>query len=136
MAKVQGHSRAATPELRFWALFAVVFALLAQALFPAQVMAQTGRDGPALVFCTGGADTAVVDAAGKVTIKHKSVNGLKCADCVLASITAVHASEPPTVPAVYSVAHIDFIPAVAASPVKARAPPRPFSCGPPVSLLG
>jgi hypothetical protein len=135
MAKVQGYFSTATPELRFWALFAVVFALLTQAFFPAQVMAQTGRDGPALVFCTGN-DTPITDANGKI-VKHKSgVDGLKCADCVLASITAVQAAEAPTVPAVYTVAHIDHVASIASSPVKARAPPRPFSCGPPASLLG
>ncbi len=133
MVKMQARSRAATPELRFWALFAVVFALLTQAFFPAQVMAQPSRDGPALVFCSGGSDTATIDPTGK--IKHKLVNGLKCADCVLASITAVQTSEPPVIPVVYTIAHADLAPSVAASPVKARAPPRPFSCGPPV-LLG
>jgi hypothetical protein len=136
MAKVQGHSSAPTPELRFWACFAVVFALLTQAFFPAQVMAAPGRDGTELVFCTGN-DTLSIDASGKITLKHKSgVNGLKCADCVLASITAVQAAEPPAVPVVYTVAHIDHVLSIAASPVQARAPPRPFSCGPPASLLG
>lgn len=136
MAKGQGHFSEAMPELRFWACFAVIFALFAQAFFPAQVMAQTGRDGSAIVFCTGSGDTAVIDASGKITITHKSgVNGLKCADCVLASITAVQPVEAPTVPVVYSVVHIDPVVIAAASPVKARAPPRPFSCGPPALLL-
>ena len=132
MAKVQRHLRAATPELRFWACFAVVFALVAQAFFPAQVMAAPGRDGPAFVFCTGN-EAPALDAHGK--IKHKSgVDGLKCADCVLASITAIQATEPLAIPVVYTVAHVDHVPSAAASPVQARAPPRPFSCGPPVSL--
>ncbi|HVZ28898.1 MAG TPA: hypothetical protein VG839_00795, partial [Asticcacaulis sp.] len=131
---VQGYLRAAAPELRFWALFAVIFALVAQGFFPAQVMARPGHDGPALVFCTGN-DTPVIDASGKITLKHKQgVNGLKCADCVLASLTAVQASKPAAIPVVYTVMHVAHAPSIAASPVKARAPPRPFSCGPPVSL--
>lgn len=133
MAKGQGYIRAATPELRFWACFAVVFALFAQAFFPAQVMAQPGRGDSAIVFCTGN-DAPVIDAGGKIVTHKSGVNGLKCADCVLASITAVQAAEVPVVPVVYTVAHVDHVAAIAASPVKARAPPRPFSCGPPTLL--
>ena len=122
------------PELKFWACFAVVMALLTQVFFPPQVMAAEGAHGPTMVLCAAGVDAApIVDPVlAKVLKLHKSgLQGLKCANCVLASITAVTTPDQTFVPAVYAVAHADFRPAARVIPVGARAPPRPFSCGPP-----
>ena len=122
------------PELRFWACFAVAMALLTQVFFPPQVMAADTAHGTAMVLCSGGMDAAPI--AGPVLVKvlklHKSgLQGLKCANCVLASITAVVTPDHSFVPVVHTAARADFRPAAVTASVGARAPPRPFSCGPP-----
>ncbi len=122
------------PEFRFWACFAVVMALLTQVFFPPQVMAADTAHGPSAVLCSAGLDAAPI--ADPVLLKalhlHKSgLQGLKCASCVLASITAIATPDQTFVPIVYAVAHADYRPATMTAPVGARAPPRPFSCGPP-----
>ena len=123
------------PELKFWACFAVVMALLTQVFFPPQVMAAETANGPAMVLCSAGLDAAPIAAdpvLAKVVKLHRSgLQGLKCANCVLASITAVIPPSPTFTPVVHSVARADFRPAARSIPVGARAPPRPFSCGPP-----
>jgi hypothetical protein len=123
------------PELRFWACFAVVMALLTQVFFPPQVMAAETANGPAMVLCSAGLDGAAIVAdplLAKVVKLHKSgLQGLKCANCVLASITAVTTPDATFIPAVYAAARADFRPAIMAAALGSRAPPRPFSCGPP-----
>jgi len=128
------HSRT-IPEVRFWALFAVVLALVTQVLFPAQLMAMPTADGKVVMLCADGLGQPMVDtAATKLTqspVKKPGIAGLKCSQCVLASITAIAAPTPAFQPAVYAVSHAEFTPDAGRSPVKARAPPRPHSCGPP-----
>ena len=122
------------PELRFWACFAVVLALLTQIFFPPQVMAADTAHGTAMVLCSGGMDAAPIadPLLVKVLKLHRSgLQGLKCANCVLASITAVVTPDQSFVPVVHDMVRADFRPAAVTSPVGARAPPRPFSCGPP-----
>ncbi len=135
MATRARQSVSAHPELKFWACFAVVMALLTQVFFPPQVMAAETGHGMAAVLCSGGLDAAPIAAdpvLAKVLKLHKpGLQGLKCANCVLASITAVATPDATFVPVVYAIAHTDFRPATVAAPVGARAPPRPFSCGPP-----
>ncbi|MGZ3306359.1 MAG: hypothetical protein ACXU8U_10915 [Asticcacaulis sp.] len=125
-------------EVHFWACLIVALALLAQVFFPPQVMAATTDHGTTMVLCTGGMDAApIVDPALAKVIKavHKSgLQGLKCANCVLASITAIVTPDQSFIPAVYGVTHIVRRPAERLTPVHARAPPRPFSCGPPLSF--
>ncbi len=121
----------AIPDVRFWACFAVVFALLTQAFFPVQVMAAPGQ-GMRFVLCTEGAAPAADTISQKLFGKAKpGLMGLKCANCVLASITALPVPAPVSVPVVYTSHRLVFQTAVTASPVRARAPPRPYSCGPP-----
>ncbi len=123
-------------DVRFWALFAVVMALLTQALFPPQVMAATGEHGTRFVLCTAGIDSApIVDKTAIKLFKaqHKGLNGLKCANCLVASVTAIAAPPVQVQPVFYTIGHADFRPVAVRTPVKARAPPRPFSCGPPSS---
>lgn len=121
-------------ELTFWACFAVVFALLSQALFPPQVMA--APDGMRFVLCSAMADAApVIDTtAEKIAAAHdksKGYQGLKCADCVVASVTAIPAPAAASVPVRYAAMVTTQPVAPARAPVGARAPPRPFSCAPP-----
>jgi hypothetical protein len=134
MTTRMSQANALPSELRFWACFAVVMALLTQVFFPPQVMAADTAHGTAMVLCSGGMDAAPI--ADPVLVKvlklHKSgLQGLKCANCVLSSITGVVTPHQDFVPVLHNVAHADFRPAAVSSPVGARAPPRPFSCGPP-----
>lgn len=120
--------RKLVPEVRFWACFAVVFALLGQALFPVQALALT-MDHGAFVLCN---DTTAEAVSGKASSTNKSdLMGLRCADCVLASITAIQTPVRSIEPVVYTIAYAELKPAVERAPIKARAPPRPHSCGPP-----
>ena len=120
-------------EVRFWALLAVVMALFTQVLFPPQVMAMPSPHGVQMVLCTSGMDSQpIVDKVViKSPVKKPGLAGLKCAQCVLASITAITTPQPVFQPAVYEISHANFTPASRRSPIKARAPPRPHSCGPP-----
>ncbi len=122
--------------VRFWTCFAVVMALFTQILFPPQGMAVETASGTRFFLCSAGVDGApIADAATVKLFKalgHKSgLQGLKCANCVLASVTAVTAPDMVFTPAVYTVTHADFKPVPDMSAAKARAPPRPHSCGPP-----
>lgn len=127
---------AAKAEVRFWACFAVVLALLCPFLFPVQASAQA-MSGFMLCVEQAGAPAAVdTVAAQKIAdaTKDKAYQGLKCADCVLASLTAITTPSPQIVPVVYTVEHVSLAPAANAVTVRARAPPRPHSCGPPSEI--
>lgn len=135
MGRSLAKSGTLTSEVHFCACFAVVLALLTQMFFPPQVMAADTAHGQTMVLCSSGVEAApIVDSAlAKIVKLHKSgLQGLKCANCALASITAIQPPDTTFVPAVYAVAHVDFRPVATASPVQARAPPRPFSQGPPL----
>ncbi|MDI7774525.1 hypothetical protein [Asticcacaulis sp. EMRT-3] len=126
-------------EVRFWALVVVALALFTQVLFPPQVMAVESESGQRLVLCSSGIDSQPIVEPGLAKILNidthkKGLQGLKCADCVLASLTAIQTPVQTYVPAVYRVEHIAFCPLQRTSPVKARAPPRPYSCGPPSQI--
>lgn len=130
-------TQAIKTEVRFWACFAVAFALLAQVLFPVQAMANAS--GQRFMLCaeqsdtTPQADTLAAELVSK-TVKKDSYQGLKCADCVLASITAIEAPVIYIEPAIYRAVAAIVTPERIATPVKARAPPRPHSCGPPSQI--
>jgi len=136
MARAQFHPGHSGPEVTFWACFAVVLALFTQALFPPQVMAAETVHGTTFVICRAGADASpIADSSVIKTLKaphgKNGLQGLKCADCVLHSVTGIVAPDATYVPAVYAVSHAELTPLLKASPIKARAPPRPHSCGPP-----
>ena len=123
------------PELRFWVCICVVFALLTQVFFPMQAMAAPGDTR--FVLCTEGA-APVVDTVSQKLFGQKLLGkskpglmGLKCANCVLASITALPVPAPVSIPVRYTSQRVVFQADRSASPVGARAPPRPHSCGPP-----
>ncbi len=121
------------PELRFWACFAVVFALLSQAFFPMQAMAMSG--GSRFVLCTDGAAPTADTVSQKLFGKGKpGFMGMKCVDCVLATITALPVPAPMAVPVSYTSERIAFQATKPSSNVRARAPPRPHSCGPPQTV--
>jgi len=121
------------PELRFWACFAVVFALLSQALFPMQAMAMPGNER--YVLCTESQAAKADTVSQKLLGKTKpGFMGMKCVDCVLATITALPVPAPVSVPVSYTSERIVFAAARAVPPVRARAPPRPHSCGPPETI--
>jgi hypothetical protein len=127
--------RAATEEVRFWACFAVVLALLCPFLFPVQAAAHASG----FVLCVEQADAApAIDtvAAQKIAgaSKTKPYQGLKCADCVMATLTAVITTSPQFVPVVYVAEQVELTSATNATTVRARAPPRPHSCGPPSEI--
>lgn len=125
-------------EVNFWACFAVVFALVSQVLFPPQVMAMPSSHGVKMVLCSAGMDSRPIVETTTLIIKStpqkSGLAGLKCAQCVLASLTGITTPEPVFQPAIYAVRHADFTPATRRSPIKARAPPRPHSCGPPSQI--
>ncbi len=128
--------KTAKAEVRFWACFAVVIALLCPFLFPVQASAQAMSG---FMLCVEQTDApAVVDtvAAQKIAdaTKSKAYQGLKCADCVLAALTAIVTPSPQIVPVIYTVEHVSLAPAANVVAVRARAPPRPHSCGPPSEI--
>jgi len=125
------------PELRFWACIAVAFALLSQAVFPVQAMVTPGAmsGNGRYVLCTEGGPIVADTVSQKLFGKAKpGFMGMKCVDCVLATITALPVPAPITVPVSYASTPAVFAPARAASRVRARAPPRPHSCGPPETI--
>jgi hypothetical protein len=114
-----------------WPALLAVLALLVQGLIPAAAMAYEARaDVPAMVvLCT--ADGARTVAVPSDSQDHKGFAGLKCHDCVMASIAAVTPPAPQVAPVRYvqivrlEARRIDAIRQVA------RPPPRPPSQGPP-----
>ncbi|ESQ82247.1 hypothetical protein AEAC466_18040 [Asticcacaulis sp. AC466] len=116
-----------------------MFALLSQALFPVQATAGTRQGDYRVFLCmdSPGATPTVDVAAEKLITSHetsKRYQGLKCADCVLASITAVASPEQVAIPVSYLLTVVTLAIDRARQPVGARAPPRPFSCGPPSEI--
>lgn len=123
-------------EVRFWAHFAVVLALLCPFLFPIQASAQALSGFMLCVEQAGAppvADTVLAKKIADAT-KDKPVQGMKCADCVLASLTAITTPAPQIERVTYAAERLDLTPAANATPVRARAPPRPHSCGPPSEI--
>jgi hypothetical protein len=120
------------------AAFAAMLAVFVQALTPAAAMAHDLREsGSAIVICSAeGSKVVILGKDGSVrTAPAKGFMGLKCSECVGATL-AVTLDTP--VPAIAPVRYVEF----AEAPVErvlgvrghARAPPRPPSQGPPASL--
>lgn len=110
------------------------FALIVQLLIPAAAMAwesASGR-GPLIVMCT--ADGAVAVPAADQPDHGKGFGGLKCHDCVMASVAAVGPAAPVSVPVLYAVRAELASPGRDRPQARTRAPPRPPSTAPPVSL--
>ena len=121
---------------RFWASFGVALALFLQVVFPAHVMAMSRGGETVFVMCSGDGLSAqpVVDYNFTATLKAEDstkTQGLKCPDCVLATLTAIPPDSLYFEPVQYT--SIIVKPPVnrAQNRPQARAPPRPHSCGPP-----
>lgn len=124
--------RPVRPTPRRGALTAALalLALCVQLLIPAASLAtETKSDVRTVVLCT-------LDGVKTVTTpgdesQHHGFGGLKCHDCVMASIAAVSANEalalPVRYPAESRLAPVDGPDRLPG----ARAPPRPHSTGPP-----
>lgn len=127
---------AAKAEVRFWACFAVVLALLCPFLFPVQASAQAMSGFMLCVEQAGAPAVKDTVAAQKIAdaTKDKAYQGLKCADCVLASLTAITTPSQQIETVIYIAGQANLTPAANAVTVRARAPPRPHSCGPPSEI--
>lgn len=120
------------------AALAAMLAVFVQALTPAAAMAHDLREsGSAIVICTAeGSKVVILGEDGSVrTAPAKGFMGLKCSDCVGATLAAT--LDAPAV-AIAPVQYAEFV----ETPVErvlgvrghARAPPRPPSQGPPANL--
>lgn len=128
--------RGKTRERRGGALPALlaVLALIGQLLIPGAALAyeaQVGR-GPLIVMCT--ADGLVAVSPAEAPDHGKGFGGLKCHDCVMASVAAIGADLPLSAPVRYA-ARIAIAPPGQDRPqTRSRAPPRPPSTAPPITL--
>jgi hypothetical protein len=108
-----------------------VLSLLVQALIPASAMAQEFRSqahGRTVVLCTADGARAVEVPAED---HHKGFAGLKCHDCVMASIAAVVPPAGEAAPVRYSqILRVERRRATAGRAIE-RPAPRPPSQGPP-----
>lgn len=132
IARTPSHGTQAGSETRFWTLIAVVMGLLVQVLFPPHLLAAS-RDGSGFVLCNSPVpvvDTTLSQAVAKDKAE-KATQGLKCADCVLAGLTGLPQPDLTVAPVVYTQSLAPLAPASDVEQPKARAPPRPHSCGPP-----
>lgn len=114
-------------ELSFWTVFAFVFALLSQALFPMQAMAMPSADG-GYVLC---GMSSAMDTDGQKDGKSAEAPP-HCGTCVAVTFEA---STPPLLSeaaAPYGISDVAVFSLAPVSVHPARAPPRPHSCGPPL----
>ena len=123
-------------EFRFWTLMAVVMAIGLQVLFPAHLFAAR-IDGSGFMLCNMDApvvDQPLVDAIQADKAQKSGAIGQKCVDCVFLSLTALPQPEPSFTPVIYSSLVPVLKPVRDTERPKARAPPRPYSCGPPQTV--
>lgn len=107
-------------------------ALLTQLMIPGASLAFEARaTGAVIVMCTSdGAVTAVSpDSAGH----GKGFGGLKCHDCVMASVAAIGTGPVLSVPVRYAERLAIALPGRDRPQTHAREPPRPPSTAPPAS---
>lgn len=107
-----------------------LFALCVQLLIPAASLAHEARtDVRTVVLCTLEGEKTVAVPGGDQ--QQHGFGGLKCHDCVMASVAAVAPGDAPSLPIRYA-AESRLSPADRVSRLPgARAPPRPPSTGPP-----
>lgn len=110
-------------------LLALVVVL--QGLVPAAAFAHDEAGNPAVIqICTGeGLKLVHVGSPHR----HQGFAGLACEQCVMASLATV-AAAPPSLPVRADVARFVYLPAGERPSIRPRAPPRPPSIGPPISL--
>jgi len=108
-----------------------LFALCVQLLIPAASLAHEAQDrSQTVVICTlDGAKTVVVPGDGPA----HGFGGLKCHDCVMASVAAVQPGDATVVPVRYALETRQDRASLAQRPAQSRAPPRPPSTAPPLA---
>ncbi|CAN1541212.1 hypothetical protein MCEMIH16_01780 [Caulobacteraceae bacterium] len=106
-----------------------LFALFVQLLIPAASLAHEAQNrSQTVVICTlDGAKTVVVPGDGPA----HGFGGLKCHDCVMASVAAVQPGDAATVPVRYATEARLTLTGLARPQARSRAPPRPPSTAPP-----
>jgi hypothetical protein len=106
-----------------------LFALCVQLLIPAASLAHEAQDSSrTVVLCTlDGAKTVVVPGDQPA----HGFGGLKCHDCVMASVAAVQPGEATTVPVRYAIESRLTVTDLDRPQARSRAPPRPPSTAPP-----
>ncbi|MFT4090729.1 MAG: hypothetical protein QM645_08360 [Asticcacaulis sp.] len=125
--------RAFRSELRFWTIMAVTMAIAVQVLFPAHLFAAK-LDGSGFTLCNMDApvvDQPLISALQAEKAQKGDAIGKKCTDCVFLSLNALPQPDQTFEPVVYSAEPLVLAPARETERPKARAPPRPHSCGPP-----
>jgi hypothetical protein len=107
------------------------FALVVQLLIPGAAMAHEAQAGraPLIMMCT--ADGLVAVSSTDTPDHGKGFAGLKCHDCVMASVAAIGADMPASVPARYATRVEVAKPGRERPQTRSRAPPRPPSTAPP-----
>jgi hypothetical protein len=111
-------------ELRFWAMVCFAFALCLQALMPPAAMAYVAAQDGMSVWCSGESDTPTSD-------KQSPTQGLKCADCVVASVTTTLTPQLSQTKHIHVFHDVNYIRPEFYRLPPARAPPKPYACGPP-----
>jgi len=109
-------------------------ALVVQLLIPAASMAYEARAGhaPLIMMCT--ADGLVAVSSDNQPGHGKGFAGLKCHDCVMASVAAIGADLPVSTPLRYAARIETALPGQDRPQTRSRAPPRPPSTAPPITL--
>lgn len=108
-------------------------ALLTQLLIPGVSLAvDADPAGPTIVMCTADGAVSVIAPAGPDS--HKGFGGLKCHDCVMASVAAIGSDVPLSVPVQYAARVEIALPGQDRPQTRGRAPPRPPSTAPPLAL--
>lgn len=107
-------------------------ALLTQLMIPGASLAYEARaTGAVIVMCTTDGAVAVVSPD---SAQHgKGFGGLKCHDCVMASIAAIGTGPALSVPVRYADRLQIALPGQDRPQIHARAPPRPPSTAPPAT---
>jgi hypothetical protein len=108
-----------------------LFALCIQLLIPAASLAHEAQGSSrTVVLCTlDGAKTVVVPGDGPA----HGFGGLKCHDCVMASVAAVQPGDATVIPVRYALDSRRDRAGLAQPPARSRAPPRPPSTAPPLA---
>ena len=124
-------------SFKTWSAWLAVLALVFQALVPSMVMAQPkARSSQIIEICSNlGNQILVYDlTTGKVSKKSpengKGVMGLKCVDCLLASLIFI-SPDLASLPVRYGQSQVLYVSLVPFGPIKARGPPRPPARAPP-----
>ncbi|WP_140985239.1 hypothetical protein [Asticcacaulis tiandongensis] len=120
-------------ELRFWTIMAVAMAISVQVLFPAHLFAAK-VDGSGFMLCNMDApavDQPLISAIQAEKAQKGDAIGKKCTDCVFLSMTALPQPDQVFTPVIYVALTPVLTPDRESERPKARAPPRPHSCGPP-----